>query len=308
MRRPRKKRMQAKETIGNKESGEAHLPGPLYDTIEENIKQVVELLGSPIDLGQRYIQIGETTKRCGLVYIQGQVDKHAIDEMIIKNIMNQPQSDKVPHNGEQLLDYLTARIISVSSVKKESSFDQIILPLLEGNTILFVDHTQEALVVCTQSEWEGRSIEEPVTEPLIRGPRDGFTESVKTNITLLRNRIQDYNLRIDIYRTGRRSKKILALGYINGIIHDDLLKEVKRRLNSIDIDDAMESGIIEQWIEDSFLSPFPQLTGTERPDKVAASLMNGQFCIILDGTPLYSLHRLQLQIPFILQRITTNDG
>src|SRR5699024_3828671 len=84
----------------------------------------------------------------------------------------------------------------------------------------------------------------------------------------------------------KRSKKELVVTYVEGLTHPDLIKEVNRRLETIDMDDAPESGYIEQWLEDSFLSPFPQITNTERPDKVAIALMQGKVAIILDGTPM----------------------
>lgn len=88
-----------------------------------------------------------------------------------------------------------------------------------------------------------------------------------------------------ITKWAKGPKKDLIVCYVEGIVHPDLVKEVKRRLSSIDIDEAPESGFIEQWIEGSFLSPFPQVLHTERPDKVAAALLGGRIAILLDGTP-----------------------
>src|SRR5699024_11175823 len=104
---------------------------------------------------------------------------------------------------------------------------------------------------------------------------EGFVESLRTNTTLIRRYIRDPNLHFKTYKVGRRSKSDLVLAYISGIINPDLLKEIERRLDTIDMDDALESGFIEQWVEDSFLSPFPQMMNTERPDKVASALMDG---------------------------------
>src|SRR5699024_3049178 len=111
-------------------------------------------------------------------------------------------------------------------------------------------------IIGTQG-WDKRQIQEPVTETMIRGPRDGFVEDLRTNMVLMRRYIQDPSLRFKTYQIGRRSKKRLVISYIKDVIHPDILKEIKRRIESIDMDDAPESGFIEQWIEDSFLSPFP---------------------------------------------------
>src|SRR5699024_4843808 len=113
-----------------------------------------------------------------------------------------------------------------------------------------------------------------------------FIENLRTNMVLLRRYIRDPNLRFQDKKVGKRSKKELVVTYVEGLTHPDLIKEVNRRLDTIDMDDAPESGYIEQWVEDSFLSPFPQITNTERPDKVAIALMQGKVAIILDGTPM----------------------
>src|SRR5699024_10885266 len=105
-------------------------------------------------------------------------------------------------------------------------------------------------------------------------------ENLRTNMVLIRRYIRDSNLRFKTYSVGRRSKSNLVLSYIDGIINPKIVKEIKRRLDSIDMDDALESGFIEQWVEDSFMSPFPQLYNTERPDKVANALMDGKFAIL----------------------------
>ena len=101
----------------------------------------------------------------------------------------------------------------------------------------------------------------------------------------IRRRLRDPNLRFESFQVGRRSKLALVIVYIDGIIHPELVEEVRRRIQSIDMDDVPESGIIEQWIEDSFMSPFPQLLNTERPDKATSALTQGKIVILLDGTP-----------------------
>src|SRR5699024_346638 len=118
-----------------------------------------------------------------------------------------------------------------------------------------------------------------------RGPRHGFVESLQTNIGLIRRSVNDPNLRLTTHVTGRRSKKNLVIAYVDGIVHQDLVKEVERRLKTIDMDIVPESGYVEAWIEDSFLSPFPQILNTERPDRVVNALMKGKVAILLDGTP-----------------------
>ncbi|WP_042141914.1 spore germination protein, partial [Paucisalibacillus sp. EB02] len=132
---------------------------------------------------------------------------------------------------------------------------------------------------------ESRSIEQSTAETVVRGPKTAFVESLGTNLSLLRKSLHTTDLRFKTHQIGKRSKQSLIVAYIDGVINPAIVKEVNRRLETIDIDNAPESGFIEQWIEDSFLSSFPQMNNTERPDRAATALMQGKVVILLDGTP-----------------------
>src|SRR5699024_3799087 len=149
-------------------------------------------------------------------------------------------------------------------------------------TIIFIDGEKEALMIQTIGG-EFRTIEEPITETLIRGPRSGFVENIETNLALIRRRVKDPNVRFQTHTAGARSNTQIVVAYIKDIIHPEILQVVNRRLETIDIDIIPESGYVEEWIEDSFSSPFPQFLNTERPDKATSSLMQGKFVIIVEG-------------------------
>ncbi|WP_163970922.1 spore germination protein [Oceanobacillus halotolerans] len=256
----------------------------ILKSLDENIANLKRMLEDPNDLVIREFTIGDSEHTCAIAYIDGLVDKQLIHDNIIKNLQLRIQQKELPNNAEQLLDVIYQEIISVTGLKEETSFDKLSNALLSGSTILYLEGIDKVLVLETMG-WETRSIEEPVSETLIRGSREGFVENLRTNMVLIRRYIRDPNLRFKTHQVGRRSKKKLVVSYIDGVIHPDILKEVNRRLETIDMDDAPESGFIEQWTEDSFLSPFPQMDNTERPDKVATSLLQGKVAILLDGTP-----------------------
>src|SRR5699024_5151328 len=156
--------------------------------------------------------------------------------------------------------------------------------LLGGDTVFYLDGMDQVLIMDTKG-WESRAVEEPQSETVIRGPREGFVENLQVNIAQLRRYIRDPNLHFKTHQVGRRSKKDLVVAYITGIVNPKIVKEVKRRLETIDIDDEPESGYIERWIEESFLAPFPTMMNTERPDRVASALLEGKVAILLDGAP-----------------------
>ena len=171
-----------------------------------------------------------------------------------------------------------------SEIKDESKWDPLFKAMLSGDTLLFVDGCDKAIIVGSRG-FPSRSIGEPQTETVIRGPRDGFTEVIKFNTTLIRRRIRDTSLRVKMYSVGRRSQTDVAVMYIEDIANKELVEEVKRRIEAIDIDAIVDSTILENLIEDNYLSPFPQVENTERPDSVAAALYEGRVAIVVDNSP-----------------------
>lgn len=261
-------------------------PLEIFTDVQKNIENIKNIMQTPSDLITRTFTIGNTNHPCAVACIDGLVDKALISDKIIKNIQIEISTAHklLPSSGQGIIEELENEVLATIALKKVKTLDEVILAILSGDTALFVNGTAEVLIIESKG-WASRSIEEPNTEALVRGPRDGFTENLRTNTTHLRRHLRDPNLRMESFKVGRRAKKDMELAYIAGIAHPDIINEVKRRLDSIDIDDVPESGFIEQWIEDSFLSPFPTVFHTERPDKVSAALTQGKVAILLDGTP-----------------------
>jgi spore germination protein len=241
-------------------------------------------MDSPSDLVARVFTIGNSNHSCGIVCIDGLVDNDFLNDKVLKNIQLGMSNKQIPSSGSDILNELENQALSATEVKKVDTLDDVMLAILSGDTALFIDGTDQVIIIGSKG-WASRGVEEPVTEGVVRGPRNGFTENLRTNTVQIRRHVRDPNLRFESFKVGRRSKKDIILTYIDGIVNPDIVKEFKRRLKTIDLDDALESGYIEQWIEDSFLSPFPQLNHTERPDRVAGALNQGYVAVLLDGTP-----------------------
>jgi spore germination protein len=261
-------------------------PAQLHTKLQDNITYVRKLMNAPNDLITRILMVGNSKHICAVIFIEGLSDKKLINDQIIQNIQQDKQIgfENALSSYDNILTEMANGILSVQQVHRCSQWDKVMLAILTGDTALFLEGTDQALLISSKG-WQGRSIEEPKTEALVRGPREGFTESIHTNTAIIRRQIRDVNLYFETSQIGRRSRRDISIIYIHGVVHPDLVAEVKRRLASLDIDDAPESGFVEQWIEDSFLSPFPQLLHTERPDKVVAALVQGKVAILLDGTP-----------------------
>lgn len=255
----------------------------LSKTLQTNIDNVNNMLDNPDDLKFRKLKLGKSEIICTVVYMDGLVDEQSIQQNVLGN-MQVTKKEEYPTEAASLFDFIYWNIIADANVQKGETFDDLSLHLLSGFTILFIDGVNKVLMIDTIGG-EYRGIEEPVTETLIRGSREGFIENIQRNLSIIRRRVKDPNLRFKTYQTGRRSKKSLVVVYMDGIINPDLLKEVDRRLKTIDMDIIPESGYVEAWIEDSFLSPFPQILNTERPDKIVAAIMQGKVGILIDNTP-----------------------
>jgi spore germination protein len=156
--------------------------------------------------------------------------------------------------------------------------------ILAGNAVLFIQGHDHGITINARGGAR-RGVEEPQTESVIRGPREGFVENLRTNTALLRFKIKSSDLKMKSFVIGDKTKTSVLLAYIEGIIDPKLVEEATRRLQEIKIDGVLESGYIEELIEDQPFSPFPQLQYTERPDAAAAGLLEGRFAIFVDGTP-----------------------
>lgn len=213
-----------------------------------------------------------------IVYIEGIVQSEYIQDHALYPLLKHLTERTFDINGD------LQNQLSISSVSTESNLNKVPQAMIDGNAVLFADGHSECLILKIKGG-QRRSIEEPITESTIRGSREGFTESLRINTALVRFRIKSLQLKMTAFKIGTETKTDVVLAYIDGIAEPSVIQEVKSRINEIHIDGVLESGYIEEFIEDDTYSPFPQLQYTERPDTVAAQLLEGRFAIFTDNTP-----------------------
>lgn len=262
-------------------------PALLSKNLQENLDTITTVLGNPHDLLVRSFYIGNTHHSCAVICIDGLANSTMVQDQILSNVqlMISTAEKTVPSEPDEILSLLFEEVLSVIEIKQGSTLPEMLDCVLSGDTALLVDGASQCILIDSKG-WKTRAVEEPVSEGLVRGPRDGFTEDIRDNTVRIRRRVKDYHLRFDGSVVGTRSKTEMIIAYIDNIVDQELLQEVKRRIATIDIDEVEESGFIEQWIEDDFMSPFPQIHNTERPDKVASSLFQGRIAILVDGSPM----------------------
>ena len=267
----------------NKEQEKKEIP--LSESLETNIANIKEILKDCDDIVYRDFLVGtEQESRFTLVYVDGLIDKVLITENVLKALMQEARG-KDPENVKQGLYKLSMKgVISASEIKEVEKLDEVIDNILVGETVLLINGYKKGMIIGSRG-WPIRGLSEPQSETVIRGPRDGLNETLKVNTSLIRRRVRDSKLKLKNMQVGVRSKTDIALMYMEDIANKELIKEVKKRLGNIDIDAVLESSYIEQLIEDSHYSPFPQIESTERPDAVAAALYEGRVAIVVDNTP-----------------------
>ncbi len=257
---------------------------PVDPSSTANARYVQHLLASPSDLVIKEIAIGAGGGRIAVCCIDGLVDRTLIDERVLSPLMGKAPLDETTFASPDFLVWLQDFVLPLQGASLTDDLNDAVVSLLAGNTLLFADGSRQAIIMSSQGG-KARAIEEPQTEAIIRGPREGFSEGIRTNTALIRKSIRDHNLRMVSRIIGRRSRKELVVAYVEGIVNPELVKEVMRRVETLDMDEFDGSGFVEQWLSDHVLSPFPTITSTERPDKVSGALLQGRVAIIVDGTP-----------------------
>ena len=216
-----------------------------------------------------------------LVYIDNITNSVAIEESILTNLMN--RSD-MHGDGNEFIDRSLLEVVSVKDVKKIYTFEEVINAILSGDTVILCDEADSALQASTKG-FPTRGVGSVKTEVSVLGPKDAFNESIAVNIVLIRRRIKDTKLKLKRMKIGTGTKTDIAVMYMEGIVNNEILKNVEKSLENVDIDGVYDSGYIEQLIEKEFTSPFPQIQITERPDKTASSLMEGRIAVVVDNSP-----------------------
>lgn len=252
------------------------LAQPLTEKLAANLDVLRELFqdGSDVIFHEFFIKDGTVA---ALIYIDGLSDIHEIDMHILAPLQ------QTGTGGHTDWTSVLARI-SVSAHVPVKTMQDACDQITFGDPVLLVDGEKRGMAFSLQ-QWNSRAIQEPEAEIVVRGPREGFVETLRLNTAMLRRRMQTPALKLKPVSVGRYTKTSCAIAYLEGVTSPKLVEEMEQRLRRIDIDGAVDSNLIEEMIEDNPLSPFPQLQSTERPDVVSANLLEGRVALMINGTP-----------------------
>jgi len=214
------------------------------------------------------------------IFVDGLIDTKSVNQAL--------QAVMVLENGDADIRVLEKFLLPVSQIMRVKDMKGLLLAVLSGDTGILVQGNEEALTLGIRGG-EKRSINEPEGESVIRGPREGFVENIQTNTSMLRRKLKTPRLKMKAKVIGHESNTNIVISYLEGIVDESVLKELEERLGRIEIDAVLESGYLESLIQDNTMSPFPQVMYTERPDTVAASLLEGRVAVFVDGSPMVLL-------------------
>lgn len=282
--------------IINKKKHESKSSDNIGKSIEENIANIKSKFGNASDLFSNFSKFeNKEGYRYVIVYINTLVDSNTMNELSIdfKDFF------KLEHNICKSKDYTDILFNYFSGFKKCSQgheYTQVYDELVSGSVVILVEGCIKFLSIKIKTG-QARAIEEPTSQTIIRGPKEGFTENIDVNIGLIRKRICNKDLRVENLSLGSVTNTTVSLIYIEGIAKDEIIQEIKKRLSKIRIDGVFEGGYIEELIKDDRYSIFPTFMNSEKPDSVAAALLEGRVAILVDGTP-YSLTAPALFVEF----------
>ena len=207
-----------------------------------------------------------------LVYIDGMAGGDKISQFILRPILY--------HRG--LPAYLKD-VLPVNDLSETADFDQAVSAVLQGDCVVYADG-EPGLSICETKNFEKRGVEKPQIENSIMGAQEAFSEAFRTNTTLLRRIIKNSGLTTETVTVGKMGNLTCGVMYLSGLANQEIVDEVKRRLEGLDTDFVQSSGMVEQFIQDQSHPLFQTIIATERPDNAAALIMQGRVAVIVDGS------------------------
>jgi len=266
----------------NKKNQDNEQTNSLTESYEKNIAMLQNIFSNDDTIIFRELnkQLKKDIRIC-VIFARGMVDSNTINRDIILPILSACFNKNTDKN---IIDIISKEIIVSANLSRISDVDRIIGSILTGESVVLIENSCEAMAICTQG-FKTRSIQEPISEKSIRGPRQGFSEEMIVNTSLIRRRINNSDLKFEFSVMGKQTKTKICICYMDNLVNKKILEELYKRLNDIDIDAILDSGYIQEYIQDSRLSSFKTIGNSEKPDKVSANILEGRIAVIVDGTP-----------------------
>lgn len=261
---------------------------PLFKGLDENLAHIREALGNANDLLIREFTLkGAGNRKGAALGIDGIIDTNQAEAFVVKIMMvdlSIIEDEDEAFRSQHIFQMLFESRISMMDAKTAGTFEELYQNLINGHIIVLIDEVPQLMMFDCKG-WQMRSISEPQTEVSIRGPKDSFVETIRVNTAQIRRRVKDPRLRFDSHVVGEITQTDVFVAYIDGIVNPEFVKIANDRIEELEIDGIVDASQLMEYIEDHHVTIFPRLVESERPDKVAAALMEGGVAILVDGSP-----------------------
>ncbi|HTG69766.1 MAG TPA: spore germination protein [Candidatus Udaeobacter sp.] len=264
---------------------------PISKNLEVNRQQIMENFNECFDfvfLPWRYGP--ELGNEAFSAYFDSLVEDKKVNYMkaSLQDLVNHEIGPGTEVTPEMFMHFFEEHGVSGQTAMLVDDFNTAVLNILNGNLVIFIDGWDKALsfkAIGVQT----RQITEPVNEGVVYGPRESSVENLKKNLGLIRLRIKSHRFKLITLSGGGESRTEVVYGYIDGCVNPETLEEFKRRIETIKDKEILEAAYVEELIEDSTYSPFPQIRYTERPDVVASALIDGKIVVLCQGSGMMML-------------------
>ncbi|NLR42782.1 spore germination protein [Priestia megaterium] len=268
----------------NKKKTTACSATSLYDDVNKNIERLLNELGNSSDVSFRMVESPhQNTLKAAVIHLDGLADENIINENIMTPLIQWFKESNQVVTVEEIEEQIP-QMLTVSQLTIKENWHEFVSAVLTGDTVILMNGSSK-IFIGTTKKLQSRAVTEPTSQTVVRGPKDSFTENLRTNTSLIRARIQDSNLRLDSMKIGSVTHTDIGIMYIQGNADERIVEEIKERLKGIEVDGILESNYIEEFIRDDRTTIFPLLLNTERPDAVVGNLLEGRIAIIVQGTP-----------------------
>ena len=270
------------ERSGNvKEQRELKEQTRISANLRENEKYLRTRLENCSDILIRPMRLGENHKvDCLIVYIEVAVSNMMLDDSAIGKMINHFWEI----SPDQIQDFVQNNSLGIADVKKLADLDEAVEAMLTGDAVFFIDGYDKAMKISSKG-YPSMGVMEAESEKVLRGSREGFSDSVKSNSALVRKRLRDTRLKVEEYKIGVRSHTLTQVLYMDDLVRPELLEKIRNKVKKMSFDGIFDGGMVEQLLEENRWTPFPQFQHTERPDKAASGLLEGRIALVVDNSP-----------------------
>lgn len=254
----------------------------MNEIVENRLNIVRNDLMNPPDLVVREI---ESENFCGAVaYLSGLINTEELENSVLRPLV---EDKKIIFYGFKEL----ASKISYGGVLKEVAENEMKNAVVSGSAVIITENT---IIEAALKKTEARSIAEPPTNSVIKGPREGFNEEIRTNLSMLRKRIKSEFLTVEEMIVGEVTKTKVQIVYLRNVVNDKIIVRIKQKISAYKIDGIIDSSYLARFLEDKPYSLFKQVGNSEKPDIIAERLLDGKVAVLVDGSPI------ALILPFLL--------